>query len=246
MTKKAQFWIGTSGWSYDDWKGKFYPEDCAKSHWLEYYTDEFNAVEVNATFYRSFPATTYTHWQEKAPDNFRYVIKLSRYITHRKYLLQVKTSIHRAEKSANILKDKLGLILMQLPPNMPYNLARLETAFAAFHDPSRLVVEFRDPKWLTDEVKELLIRYNVIFCNVDGPNSRINEWLTSNIAYIRLHGRKQLYKHNYTKAELEEVAEHLQNLVRKGAKELYVFFNNDYDAHAANNAKTLKLLLDIH
>lgn len=242
--KPSKFWIGTSGWTYQDWAGIFYPENCPQKSWLNYYAHQFNVVELNATFYRSFPKKTYQHWYETVPEQFRYVIKLSRYITHHKYLLNVKTAIRRAENSAHFLEDKLGLILMQLPPRMPYDLSRLHAALSTFQDPTKVVVEFRNPKWLTDESKVLLTDFKAIFCNVDGPHSRIKDWLTGNIAYIRLHGRKQMYKHSYSAAELLEISHHARNLLKKGAKEVYIFFNNDYHGHAPQNAKMLQRLLE--
>lgn len=243
MTIHTKFWVGTSGWTYADWAGVFYPENYPQKLWLQYYSQQFDTVELNATFYRNFSEETYQHWYEKVPDNFRFIIKASRYITHRKYLKNVKSSIKIAEKSANLLRDKLGLILLQLPPSMPYDLDRLRNALAAFKIPSQVVVEFRNAKWSTLETKQLLTEFNAVYCNVDSPNERIAEWLTSDIGYIRLHGRKEMYKYNYTKPQLIKIAASAKNLAKQGAKEVYIFFNNDYFAHAIKNAKTLLKLL---
>lgn len=98
--EESHIHIGTSGWTYSDWAGRFYPQDLPKNQWLNFYTQHFNAVEINATFYRSFQETTYQHWREEAPPHFHYVIKASRYITHRKYLLNVADAIQRCETAA--------------------------------------------------------------------------------------------------------------------------------------------------
>ncbi len=241
LTKK--FLIGTSGWTYDEWVGKFYPKKCPRTAWLQYYAQQFDTVELNATFYRNFQKATYQHWYITVPENFRYVIKISRLITHRKYLLNVQDLIHQAENDACILKEKLGLILLQLPPSLPYDLDRLAAALNAFKDPTRVVVEFRNQQWFTEDTRRLLEHFKAVFCNVDAPRFRINNWLTSDIGFIRLHGRKLMYQHNYTQLQLQEIAEHAKLLEAKGAKEIYIFFNNTYEAHAPQNAKTLSALL---
>ncbi len=237
---KAKVWIGTSGWSYPDWYKNFYPAALAKKDWFKFYSHQFNTVEINATFYRSFPKDTYQHWYEQAPKNFLYVIKASRYITHRKYLKEVKDSIKICEGSASQLKDKLGLILLQLPRTMPYDLDRLSSAIKCFRNRHRLVVEFRHKKWLTEETKNLLKKLGVIYCDVDSPDLSLQNWVTADIGYIRLHGRHQWYRSNYTPKALKEIADHAKKMIKQGAKQVFIFFNNDYKAYAAKNALSLK------
>jgi uncharacterized protein YecE (DUF72 family) len=245
MSKNKKFFIGTSGWDYSDWQGIFYPDGWPKSRKLEYYATRFDVVEINATFYRFFKNETYIKWRDRVPEKFRYVLKTPRFITHRKYLNDCDDVIKQFCQSAILLESKLALILLQIAPNMPYNPEKLQHALTSFSDPQKVVVEFRDHKWLTTEIKNLLKELNSIFCIVDSPTWQLHDYyLTSEIAYIRLHGHKQWYTYNYTKAELKEIATLAQHLIKKGTKEVYIFFNNDYAGYAVQNALQLMELLD--
>jgi uncharacterized protein YecE (DUF72 family) len=238
---KTIYQIGTSGWSYAHWHDQFYPKTIKKKDWFAYYVKKFSTVEINATFYHFFKDETYHHWYEQAPAGFQYALKIPRLITHRKYLKAVSRYINNFEKSARLLKEKLGLLLMQLPPNMPYELNRLKNALAAFQDASKVVVEFRHSKWITDEAIDLLKQYNATFCCVDSSTFQLKDPIvTSNNAYIRLHGKDVGYDYHYTKADLMTLATFMKKLVKKGAKTVYVFFNNDGHAYAPNNALALK------
>ncbi len=245
MTKNPpQYLVGTSGWTYDHWKGLFYPSDLAKARWFDYYASQFNSVEVNATFYRTFKDQTYRKWREKAPDGFGYVLKAPRLITHRKYLVDVERDIQSFYKSCMLLEDKFELILLQVAPNMPVDLPRLRTALQAFPDPTRVAVEFRRPEWYTVATFELLRSLGVTICNVDSPRQHLEGNLTSSRAYIRLHGRKHWYTYNYPEGELQDIASLARDLADKGAKKIYIFFNNDFEGHAPANALSLKHILD--
>lgn len=241
--ERAQFLIGTSGWTYPDWQGVFYPTDWPKSQWLEYYATKFTTVEVNATFYRSFKDQAYHKWRERAPKNFCYVLKASQFITHRKHLIDAEEQIKTFWRSAALLKDKLGLILLQLAPSAVYDPERLKQALLTFGDPKKIAVEFRNKKWLTEEIRDLLQETGAIFCNVDSPQSELAGWVTSNIAYIRLHGRKQWYEYNYPIHELREIAALARRMATLGAKQIYIFFNNDFAGYAPQNAMTLAEML---
>ncbi len=242
-TGQPTFLIGTSGWTYDHWKGRFYPENLPKKSWFDYYASRFSSVEVNATFYRTFKDETYRKWRERAPQGFGYVLKAPRLITHRKYLVDVEEDIKAFYRSCSLLGDKFNLILLQVAPNMPVEIERLSKALQAFSDPGRVVVEFRRPEWLNPGVMSLLGELGVTFCNVDSPGGSLTGQLTSNKAYLRLHGRKHWYAHNYTHDELSEIAGLAQELASRGAKMIYIFFNNDFNAYAPANAITLQGML---
>jgi uncharacterized protein YecE (DUF72 family) len=124
--------VGTSGWSYEHWRGGFYPEEMAKSRWLVFYTEYFNTVEVNAAFFRRFKDSTYRKWLDRAPENFRYELKVPRLISHRHKLKDVNGLITEFTHSASLLNHKLGLLLLQLRPDMPYEPERLDSALQAF------------------------------------------------------------------------------------------------------------------
>lgn len=231
--------IGTSGWTYDHWKGNFYPDKLPNSRWFDYYANQFSTVEVNATFYRTFKDQTYLNWKERAPAGFGYVLKAPRIITHRKYLLDVEDEITTFSRSGYLLEDRLEMFLLQLAPTTPYDPERLKKALLAFPDPGKVAVEFRHPCWYRAEIEDLLRSLEVTFCNVDSPRQKLTDILTSERAYIRLHGRKHWYAYNYSEDELEEIAKLARNLVARGAKRVYIFFNNDFGGYAPENARAL-------
>jgi uncharacterized protein YecE (DUF72 family) len=140
------FFIGTSGWTYDHWKGCFYLQNLPKKSWFDYYASQFSAVGVNATFYRAFNDQTYENWKERTSRGFGYVLKTPEQITHRKFLVDVDDDIKTYYRSCALLQEKFGLILLQIAPNMPYDLDRLKKSLMAFPDPYRVAVEFRHPE----------------------------------------------------------------------------------------------------
>ncbi len=244
MQQIRRFLVGTSGWTYDHWKGNFYPADLAKNRWFEHYATIFSTVEVNATFYRTFQDTTYQKWYDKAPADFSYVLKAPKPVTHYKHLIDAEDEIQAFWRSANLLGDKFGLILLQVAPDTPYDLERLEKALRAFSDPGRVAVEFRNDQWYNEEVRGLLTRLGAVFCDADSPRSHLRGWVTSQTAYIRLHGRRHWYSYNYSDAELADIAERARNMAGEGASCVYIFFNNDFEGYAPVNAQVLKKMLD--
>lgn len=243
--KRARFLVGTSGWSYPHWHGTFYPEDRPKSRWFEHYVSRFSTVEVNATFYRAFKEATYRKWYEKAPAGFTYVLKAPRLVTHRKYLKEVEAPIRAFCATAALLEEKLGMILLQLPPGMPYEPERLAAALDAFEDPGRVAVEFRHDRWLTEEVRDLLREKEAAFCMVDAPRLETPDWVTGRYAYLRLHGRRQWYGSDYTEEELKHAAERMRRAAAAGAETVFAFFNNDFQGFAPKNALRLQEILGV-
>jgi uncharacterized protein YecE (DUF72 family) len=237
------FLVGTSGWTYAHWKGRFYPQDLPQKRWFEYYSGKFSAVEVNATFYRTFKDQTYQNWRERAPQGFGYVLKAPQLITHCKYLLGVEEDIRIFYRSCSLLEDKFEMILLQVAPNMPYDPARLRKALSAFPDPGRVAVEFRRDEWLNQGTLDLLREMGVTICNVDSPGHKLADSLTSSRAYLRLHGRRNWYTYNYSYDELAVIANLAHSLVNKGVRQVYIFFNNDYEGYAPANAMTLQDIL---
>jgi uncharacterized protein YecE (DUF72 family) len=240
-----EFHIGTSGWSYDGWADIFYPPDLSKAHWFEYYARHFACVEINATFYHRFKDKTYEKWKQQAPEGFLYVIKASRWITHRKFLLDAHEEIAECYRSASLLQDHFGLILLQLHPKTPYDPQRLRTALQAFGHVDKVAVEFRNEKWYNNEIHTMLEDLGAVFCASDAPRLPLADWVTSDKAYIRMHGRKGWYRYHYSPDELAQVAEMAQKMAMRGAREIYIFFNNDYQGNAIQNAKSLKAMLEI-
>jgi uncharacterized protein YecE (DUF72 family) len=237
------YFVGTSGWTYDHWKGRFYPDNLPKSHWFDHYASQFSSVEINATFYRTFKDSTYLKWKGRAPQGFGYVLKAPRLITHRKLLVDVAELEQAFFHSCTLLEEKFELILLQVAPQTPYDPCRLQQALLAFPDPGMVAVEFRRAVWFSPEILSLLQSVGATICNVDSPRQALTDYLTSDKAYIRLHGRKHWYSDNYTEGELMEIAGLSRQLARKGARRVYIFFNNDFEGYAPANALALKHIL---
>ncbi len=239
----ARFYVGTSGWTYSHWKGSFYPPGLAQSRWFEHYAARFNAVEINATFYRLFSDSTYTKWREQAGADFRYALKAPRAATHEKLLLGCEEELAAFARSSALLEERLGMFLLQVAPSMPFDLPRLQAALQAFPDPTRVAVEFRAEIWRRPAARELLERLGAAYVSVDSPAMRPTGWLTGPRAYVRLHGRAQMYASNYSDAELAEFAALAQSFAARGAAEVYIFFNNDVGGFAPWNALVLQEML---
>jgi uncharacterized protein YecE (DUF72 family) len=240
------YFVGTSGWSYPAWRGGFYPQDLSRSRWLDYYVTQLPVVEVNATFYRAFQAQTYASWRERAPAGFRYVLKVPRWITHESLLQDVTDEIAAFWEEATRLEERLGLVLLQLPPSMPYDLKRLRRALLAFGDPGCVAVEIRHPRWQRPELLDLLSGVGSIFCNTDAPDSPLTTYLTGASGYLRLHGRRKdaRYTYHYSPEELQGIAAAARTLAGAGAESVYVLFNNTRAGDAPLNAGALLELLE--
>jgi uncharacterized protein YecE (DUF72 family) len=200
-------------------------------------------VEVNATFYRRFKDSTYQNWRDRAPEGFRYVLKVPRLISHRHRLHDTTELIADFVRSAHLLGNRLGLLLLQLPPNLPYQPQLLDAALHDFAFPSLVAVEFRDEHWLTEEIFALLRQRGANYCNPDHPEHELTSIVTGDTGYLRLHGRRSWYADNYTQDELRSVADTARKMTQEGAKEVFIFFNNDYAAYAPHNASALSQLV---
>ena len=253
-------YIGTSGWSYQHWKGVFYPDNLSQKKLFPYYCQYFDSVEVNATFYRWFKESTYLNWREKAPHGFKYVLKAPKLITHFRRLKDCNKEIKDFYTSANLLKENFGLILLQLPPNLNYDLMLLKDTLKQFEDPAKIAIEFRNETWIRKETFALLSEFKATYCIVDSPKLndliRFQEFAFSNehdmiypgpsypvtsiTAYIRLHGRTKWFDYNYSEQELNDLARIVEFIIKKGIENIYIFFNNDTAAYAVFNGLYLK------
>ncbi len=232
--------LGTSGWSYNDWKVRFYPEGIPQKEWLPFYAQHFSTVEINMTFYRYPKPETLKGWLDKVPENFKFTLKANRQITHRKRIKGVKNEIRYFYGLADSLGHKLGCILFQLPPSLTLDLVLLEEFLSSLSSKYKNVIEFRHESWYHDEVYKLFRSYNVIFCTVSSAKVPKTMVETAESAYFRFHGLTGGYRYNYSEEELEKWAK----IIRKTkVKECFVYFNNDYHAHAVENCRTLRELL---
>ena len=242
--RAMKVFIGTSGYNYKAWKGPFYPEDIPQKKWMEFYSGQFPTVEIDATFYRSFPRHIYTKWAGLTPDDFVFSIKGSRYITHRSRLNIGKDSIDMFFDAATGLGMKFGPALWQFPPlfkNTKENMSRLKNFFNMLPHESKNAFEFRDESWFVDQTYELLNKYNVGFVINDSGKIPSKEIITGNFVYIRFHGPGARYASEYTTEQLREWAQKIKNYQKK--YDVFAYFNNDVKAYAPMNAELLKELL---
>ena len=244
MSKTAlKIRIGTSGWHYPHWASRFYPADLPKNKWFEFYAQHFNTVEVNNTFYQLPKQQTFQNWYTQAPKDFIYVIKANRFITHIKRLKDPQDSLDRFFQAVSLLKQKLGPILFQLPPNFQKDLNRLADFIAALPKTCQPVFEFRHQTWFSDDTYDLLNDLNAAFCTHDMPGNQSPRIITANMIYIRFHGPTEKYEGNYSSPQLKNWTKWI-NEHSKNVHAIYAYFNNDYNACAIQNAKQLKQLLN--
>jgi len=241
----ARCFIGTSGWVYDDWQGRFYPNDLPAAQRFAYYATQFPTVELNATFYRLFPERTFQSWARKAPPGFVYAVKLWRRITHHKRLQDVADDVAVFMDRALVLADHLGPILVQLPPTFAYEYNRLVALGNAFEMVAtnldcdlRIAVEFRHPSWFCDKTYRLLNDLGWALCIADLPRLNCPRWVTGPFVYLRFHGMPQLYRSLYGRKKLAEWAAWIRGQCAVG-RDVYTYFNNDYQAHAVTDARML-------
>ena len=237
---KCKIYIGTSGWSYNDWAdGVFYPPDISNREWLKFYSKHFSTVEINASFYRQMSAKTYKKWHNTAPKDFIFSVKISRFLTHIKKLNDPKEPWQRFINNAKILKEKLGPILVQLPPNFKINSERLENLLRIIPKKYKIAFEFRHETWFCDEVYQILKKYNAALVFADFKNIPAVEKITADFIYIRMHGPKDLYSSKYTAGQLKKLADKIK-IWNKEVNEVYFYFNNDTEGYAVDNALELK------
>ena len=239
-----KYYIGTSGWHYDHWRVRYYPEGLAKSKWLQFYTKQFNTVELNNSFYHLPSEKAFTAWRESTPEDFVFAVKVSRFITHIKRLRNLGSAVENFLSRACFLKNKLGPLLYQLPPNMKRNDEVLESFLAPLPQKYQHVFEFRHESWLDDSIFRILQRYNAGLCVFDMPGFTCPLIATSDFAYIRFHGSASLYSSCYSDEELSQWAQKIARLGGK-VKAAYIYFNNDAEAFAVKNASTLTNFISI-
>ena len=235
----ARYYIGTSGWHYDHWRGRFYPEKLNKSEWLGFYSNHFSTVELNSSFYRLPLEAAFFRWRDSSPGDFLFAVKVSRFITHIKRLRDSEEPLDTFVNRARILTGKLGPLLYQLPPSMHRNDEVLAAFLAILPQEMKHVIEFRHQSWFDEGVFAILRRYNAGFCVFDMPNLVCPLVATADFAYIRFHGSLSLYSSDYNDEELAGWAKGITNLATS-LKEVYIYFNNDVGGFAIENARTLR------
>ena len=221
---------GTSGYSYKEWKGAFYPQDVPEKRWLAYYAARLDAVEINNTFYRMPKISVLEGWAEKTPQDFRFVLKASRRITHQMKLKDTKEATDYLFATAKTLGARLGPVLFQLPPYLRKDAERLASFLASLPADAQVAMEFRHASWFDDEVFGLLRDANAALCltETDDAEKCTPFEVTADWGYLRLR------KTGYDDTGLRVWAEKLRS---QPWREAYVFFK--HEAHGPDYAKRL-------
>ena len=232
--------IGTSGWVYRDWREHVYPEGLPQGRWLEHIAERFPTVELNASFYRLPPRRTFEGWRQRVPEDFRFAVKMSRYLTHVRRLRDPAEPLARFWEAATGLGPALGPVLFQFPPRFGLELELLRETLAILPPTMRAAFEFRDPSWETDEVLAALEGAGAAWVLADRPGARVRLHVTGGWSYVRFHrGTQEGF--DYPREKLRRWAERIASLP---AEETYVYFNNDPGGAAVRDAGSLRSLMD--
>ncbi len=230
-------YIGCSGYHYKEWRGKFYPEDLRQSEWLSHYAAIFPSVEINNSFYKIPDEKTLTAWKKETPEEFRFTLKGSRYITHMKKLKDPSDHLDKFYRAIEPIAAKTECILWQLPGNQHLDTGKLDNFCRLLSKDFINSIEFRHISWFTEETFEILSNHNhVSACSLSAPGDLPGDLLESHgKVYIRFHGKEDWYNHDYSDGELKGWLKKLNEADR--LKVLFAYFNNDQNAHAPANAQ---------
>lgn len=230
------WWVGTSGWQYRDWRARFYPDGLPQARWLEHFTTRFATVELNNSFYRLPERTTFVGWQERTPPGFVFTVKASRYLTHIKRLRDPAEPVARLMERASGLGDRLGPVLVQLPPTLAADPAALDDCLACFPAGVRVAVEPRHASWWSDEVRAVLTARGAALSWADRLGRPVAPlWRTADWGYLRLHEGRAVPRPRYGRRALATWVDRLADAYPSG-EEVYVYFNNDPGGAAITDA----------
>jgi uncharacterized protein YecE (DUF72 family) len=243
LAKRDGIWIGTSGWTYPDWRGPFYPTEVPKKNWLRWYADQFRTTEVNGSFYRTPSPDTVREWRDCTPPDFFFAWKASKFITHWKRLNETcKNSLALMESRLTLLGPKAGPVLFQLPANFAADRERLARFIRMLPGHRRYAFEFRHPSWFEKPVIDLLTGENISLCLAD-HNQAPAPWIrTADHVYVRGHGPNGRYRDHYPDTTLRKWARQIRMWQRE-ERHVYVYFDNDQKSAAPADARRLMELL---
>lgn len=250
----ARLRIGTQGWNYDDWSTRFYPSGTSSVDRLAAYARVFDTVEIDSTFYAMPPVGRFRSWYERTPAHFVFTAKLPREITHERRLRGVDRELMEFCDRASELQEKLGPLLVQLPPDMsPRERDAVEAFIPQLPAELPFAIEFRDPDWFDERTLALLHSYRVTLAVSVGP------WLGSEQAlglaavapgefmYLRWMGspRHQTLNPTMVRERDEQLSEWARMVVERDRPVTYAYFNNDYQGHSPDSARRLRDLLGV-
>jgi len=236
-------WIGTSGWQYRHWRGKLY-DGLPQARWFDRYAEAFATVELNVTFYRQPKPAVFEVWAQRAPDDFVFAVKASRFLTHIKRLREPRDSVDILLEGATRLGSHLGPILIQLPPDMEAAPGRLAETLAAFPNDVRVAVEPRHRSWFTDDVREILREHRAALCWADrrGPRTPVDpDWATADWAYVRFHTGTASPRGCYGERSLATWLERIR-AAWPGKPDAFLYWNNDFRGCAPRDAAAFAAL----
>ena len=247
--RPGKIYIGTSGWSYSNWRGGFYPNEMASSEFLAFYSATYNASEINSTFYHIPRLKTVEKWIEGVPAGFKFCLKLSIYITHKKRLHEPEEPLAVFFKAIDPVKKMAGPVLIQLPPSLKFDLAIAKHFFMQLkklYQHYDFAIEPRHQSWFNEESIELLKHFQTsLVISESGNRYPYAEIITSKNIYVRFHGPDKLYDSPYADKVLQQFANKFRKWSQEGHS-IWVFFNNTMHLDGLNNANTLKAMLEAH
>ena len=236
-----QYIIGTSGWNYKHWQVVFYPLDIDEGQWLPYYAQVFESVEINTTFYHLPQEVTFANWKHAVAADFIFAVKASRYITHMKNLKDGDKTVPKFMYAASRLEEKLGPILFQFPPRWQKNTARLKDFISGLDKKFNYAFEFRHKSWYAEDVYKILRKNCCAIVLHDHAEASSPIISTIGWTYIRLHGPQGCYQGKYSNEMLQAWKQKIETLGR--LERAYIYFNNDFQANAIDNAQALRAML---
>lgn len=233
--------IGCSGWYYRGWRECFYPPGSPSKGWFHYYASQFKTVELNAPFYSWPTVPTVKTWIRQADGrDFVYTVKVCELITHTRRFANTRLLVRDFGFIADLLGARMGCFLFQLPPSVQYTPAVLREIVGQLEPGRRNVVEFRHRSWWNDTVYAAFQKAGIVFCSCSAPKLPDELIRTADDVYVRFHGTKQWYRHDYSQDELVQWSKRIREC---GARRVWAYFNNDNDCYAPKNAQELLYLL---
>jgi uncharacterized protein YecE (DUF72 family) len=235
--------IGTSGWSYQAWKGSFYPQKLPSTQWLQHYATFFDSTEINGSFYRLPSVETVVKWTQTVPDDFLFCPKMSRFLTHMKKLREPEEPLERFFSVFEPMKRKMGPVLVQLPAMLAFHYDIAEHFYRLLkftYHPYAFVMEVRHNTWLSEESLTLMTKYNIgLVVSQSGNVFPYSEMITAKNIYVRFHGPEALYASAYSDDMLQAFAQKFRAWVAEG-HEVWAYFNNDIHGYAPEDAQRLQ------
>lgn len=241
MPEMQRIHVGTSGWYYDHWRGCFYPDNLSKNEFLDFYSKHFPTLEINSSFYQLPPGKLLIKLRDTVPDSFVFSVKANRYITYTKKLKDARVSLAPFLKRMDLLGEKLGPILFQLPPQWSFNCERLSQFLKSLPAGYRYAFEFRDASWFHPEIYDLLNAHNAALGIFQVGSKTSPQIITADFIYIRLQGPKLMRE--YDPEVLSAWAETLLDFAGRG-QELFCYFDGDEAGCPAREGLKLKRLIE--